>query len=320
MTRGVIECDTIRCPLHKFYWLVGSDTRGKEVVWSELQNEPLEDEHTKMMRFTSENIFKHVGECQENQRLDWTKKILCSVYMGLNEIHWEAKCISGDFQRKHLLTCGVLAVDQLESRETAISESLAKLDAIFEGLDRDSRAVVEIGGETNEKSEWREVVMNFCMSHRPRWIALRKALQWTDVYAVSAYGRNYYFAPDNNPFGVIAWNQNHYKNRVAVQYKPKSESLTLFKPDETNQRRLWDYVAHQCSEQYTLTFIPGKEAAKATIELWVPMPKYRDQTAWWNCAAMTEMLADYVSAIEEVAPIQNSNPLPRIESARRRRF
>ena len=319
MEAGVSALDPVRCPIWNFYWQVGGDPRGKEIVWSELQNEPLEDENTKLMRFTEQDIQSKIGTIQEFARPEFARHTFCAVQMGLNEIHWEAKAFSADIQQRHLVSCGVVKPDDSKPRDVALKEALSAIDLLLVSIDEKSQVVVDSGGETGEKSEWRKIVMEFCCEHRPRWLCLRKAQTWTDIQAQTAWGNNWLFSAENNPYGVVVWNPTHYKNRIAACYKPKSNALTLFSPCEENQEKLYTYISHQCSEQYTLTFTAGKEATKATVEAWTPMPKYRTLTAWWNTAAMIEMLADYSSGAVEVAPPPMNRQINR-ENSRGRRF
>lgn len=286
------EFDPIRIPAWDFFWQVGSDPRGKEIVWSELQNTPLEDPFTKQMRFTEKQLWKLQTSVPIGD-LNGYKNVLCGVVVGTDAIHYEVKSCSDDYSRKHLVSCGSILPNSNLAKQESITAILRDLETKWSSLN--VRFVgVDIGTESGkDKGEWSEIVAQYCAMHRP-WIALQKCGEWDSAQANRAGFKNFCAETGDNPYGIVRWNSTHYKNRLAFAYNNPEKPITFFDPKENDC--LWKYIRSQTSEQYVKEFIPDKEASKAVKEVWSPIPKYRDMTEFWKTASMIECLADIAVA------------------------
>ncbi len=289
MCEQIKELDPVRIPVWDFYWQVGSDSRGKEIVWSELQNTPLDDPFTKQMRFTEKKLWTHQIGLKIGEKKDGFQNTICAVVVGTDYVHYECKSLNSDFSLRHLFDCGTIMLDIALQKGDSIRKTLDDLRNKFKPF-QPKFVGVDIGTEHGrDKGEWSEIVAQYCALNRP-WIALQKCFEWDANQANRASLRNFCVEETNNPYGIVKWNATHYKNRLAAAYNNPSHPITFFDP--CGDDILWKYIRSQTSEQYTLEFIPDKDATKANVERWSPVPKYRNMTEFWKTASMVECLAD----------------------------
>ncbi len=287
MRAAITELDPVRIPIWDFFWQVGSDSRGKEIVWSELQNQPLDDPFTKQMRFTEKQLWTHQIMSNIGIIPSTHSNILCAVVVEMDQIYYQCDACTGDFLKRHVFECGLV-------QNLGIKEALEFLFQKFQKLNPRHVAVDVSSGSGKNRGEWAEIVTHFCVRHRP-WFALQDCDEWDEHQAARAMEKNWCVeAISTNPFGVVRWHSVHFKNRLAAAYNNPEHPITFFGPDIDDQ--LHRYIRSQTSEQYTLEFIPDKTAKKSKIEKWVPVPKYRNMTQFWKTAAMIECLADIAQA------------------------
>ncbi len=294
MRENITELDPVRIPIWDFYWQVGSDSRGKEIVWSELQNKPLDDPFTKQMRFTEKKLWTHQNNLPIGEIKSGHKLIFCAVVVGTDFIHYEVKSCSDDCSQKHLVECGTIIPDFRIDKSESIRVALDSLRTKWTGL-HPKHVAVDIGTESGrDKGEWSESVAKYCALNRP-WIALQKCWQWDENQSSRAGFKNWCVEQTSNPYGIVRWNATHFKNRLAAAYNNPEHPITFFDPKD-DADILWKYIRSQTSEQYTREFKPDYDASKAYVEKWSPVPKYRDMTEFWKTASMIECLADiYIS-------------------------
>jgi hypothetical protein len=302
MMEGIKELDPVRIPAWDFFWQVGSDARGREIVWSELQNRPFADPFTKMMLFSEKKLWEHQIKVPMGD-LNGYKNILCAIVVGTNAIHYEVKSCSDDYSRKHLVECGSILPDPTKDRESALQSALDNLRSVWSNF-TPKRIAVDIGTEAGrDRGEWSEVVARYCAMNRP-WLALQKCSEWDAAQSSRAGFKNWCVESTQNPYRILRWNATHFKNRLAAAYNNPEHPITFFDPG-SDSATLWKYIRSQTSEQYTLEFIPDKDATKANVEKWVPIPKFRNMTEFWKTASMIECLADIeICCKQKIRPVQ----------------